>query len=48
MPDGSRAASNGELVKALVAVARETGRAVASPEEARLALNLSQPQEIGP
>ncbi len=48
LPDGSRAASNGELVKALVAVARETGRAVASPEEARLALNLSQPQEIGP
>ena len=35
LPDGARAASNGELVAALVAVAREAGRAIASPEEAR-------------
>ena len=41
LPDGSRAASNGDLVKALVAVAREAGRAVASTEEARAALRLS-------
>ena len=40
-PDGARAASNGELVKALVAVARDAGRAVASPDEARRALGLS-------
>ena len=49
LPDGSRAASNGELVKALIAVAREAGRAIASPQEARLALNLSpHVKEIGP
>ena len=41
-PDGSRAASNGDLVKALVAMAREAGRTIASPEEARVALHLSQ------
>ncbi len=40
LPDGARAASNGELVKALVAIAREAGRAVASPEEARRALGV--------
>ncbi len=49
LPDGSRAASNGDLVKALVAIAREAGRAVASPEEARVALRLSpQPKEALP
>jgi 3-keto-5-aminohexanoate cleavage enzyme len=49
LPDGSRAASNGELVEALAAVAREAGRAIASPEEARLALNLSpKVKETGP
>ena len=42
LPDGSRAASNGDLVKALVAMARQAGRAVASPQEARVALRLSQ------
>ncbi len=41
LPDGMRAASNGDLVRELVAIAREVGRAVASPEEARLALRLS-------
>jgi len=35
LPDGQRAGSNGELVEALVAVAREAGREIASPEEAR-------------
>jgi uncharacterized protein (DUF849 family) len=42
LPDGSRAASNGDLVRELVAMAREAGRAIASPEEARVALHLSQ------
>jgi len=41
LPDGSRAASNGDVVKTLVAIAREAGRNVASPEEARAALGLS-------
>jgi 3-keto-5-aminohexanoate cleavage enzyme len=45
LPDGSRAASNGELVEALVALAREAGRAVATPEEARVALGLLSQQE---
>jgi uncharacterized protein (DUF849 family) len=49
LPDGSRAASNGELVAALVAAARAAGRAVASPQEARAALDLSpQPKEARP
>ena len=41
LPDGSRAASNGELVAALVAAAREAGREIASPAEARAALGLA-------
>ena len=35
LPDGQRAGSNGELVEALVAVAREAGREIASPAETR-------------
>ncbi len=38
LPDGSRAASNGDLVEALASVARETGREIASPAEARAML----------
>ncbi len=46
MPDGSRASSNGDLVKELAAIAREAGRAIASPDEARAALRLSpEPKE---
>ena len=41
LPDGSRAGSNGELVAALVACAREAGRVVASPAEVRQALGLT-------
>ena len=49
LPDGARAASNGELVRALVALARKAGRDIASPEEARTALNLwPQPIESAP
>jgi uncharacterized protein (DUF849 family) len=35
LPSGEKAASNGELIAELVRVARESGRAVASPDEAR-------------
>jgi 3-keto-5-aminohexanoate cleavage enzyme len=35
LPDGSKAASNGALIAALAATARETGREIASPAEAR-------------
>ncbi len=38
LPDGSRAASNDELIAALASVARAAGREIASPEEARAAL----------
>ena len=49
LPDGSRAASNGDLIKALASTAHERGREIASPEEARVALGLtSQPKEAKP
>lgn len=41
LPDGSKAASNGALVEALVRIAREAGRSVASPEEARAILGVA-------
>ena len=40
LPDGRRARGNGELVEALARVAREAGREVASPAEARAMLGL--------
>lgn len=40
LPDGTRAQSNGPLMEALATVAREAGRAVASPAEARRLLGL--------
>jgi 3-keto-5-aminohexanoate cleavage enzyme len=43
LPDGARAASNGDLVRALARIAREAGRELASPEEARAALTEAQP-----
>jgi uncharacterized protein (DUF849 family) len=45
LPDSSRAASNGDLVAALVASAREAGREAASPGEARSALGLTDQQK---
>ncbi|MFN3945388.1 MAG: 3-keto-5-aminohexanoate cleavage protein [Allosphingosinicella sp.] len=42
LPDGSRAASNGQLVEALAACARQAGRAVASPDEARAMLGIAE------
>ncbi len=35
LPDGERASGNGQLIEALVRVAEESGRSIASPEEAR-------------
>lgn len=40
LPDGSKAKSNGPLVEALAKVAREAGREIASPAEARIQLGL--------
>ncbi|KMO40431.1 hypothetical protein VQ02_08005 [Methylobacterium variabile] len=48
LPDGSRADSNGALVRALARTAREAGRAIASPEEARAALGLAGLGLAGP
>jgi len=41
LPDGRKATSNGELIDALVKLARESGRECASPAEARTLLHLS-------
>jgi uncharacterized protein (DUF849 family) len=41
LPDASRAPGNGALIEALAACARNAGREVASPAEARMALNLA-------
>ena len=40
LPGGARAAGNGVLIEALAACARNAGRAVATPAEARLMLHL--------
>jgi uncharacterized protein (DUF849 family) len=40
LPDGAKASSNGELIEAMAKVAREAGREVASPAEARKILGL--------
>jgi 3-keto-5-aminohexanoate cleavage enzyme len=40
LPDGRKATSNGQLIDALVAIARETGRECATPAEARAMLHL--------
>jgi uncharacterized protein (DUF849 family) len=40
MPDGAKATSNGRLVAALARVAREVGRDIASPDEARRIFHL--------
>lgn len=41
LPDGSKATSNGQLIEAIVACAREAGREIASPAEARALHHLS-------
>ncbi len=40
LPEGERARSNGELVEALARLVRETGREIATPEEARRMLGV--------
>jgi 3-keto-5-aminohexanoate cleavage enzyme len=40
LPDGERAASNGALIEALAKCALGAGRAIASPEETKIILNL--------
>lgn len=42
LPDGSRAAGNGALIEALAACARNAGRAIASPADARRLLGLAE------
>lgn len=42
LPDGKKARNNAELVDTLVAVARKTGREIASPEEARVILGIER------
>ena len=42
LPNGERATSNGALIEAIVLCARNAGREVASPEEARAHLNLAK------
>jgi 3-keto-5-aminohexanoate cleavage enzyme len=41
LPDGSRTSGNGQLIEALVRTAREVGREIASPAEARAMMHLS-------
>ena len=41
LPDGSRATGNGVLIEALAACAHRSGRAVATPAEARTLLGLA-------
>jgi 3-keto-5-aminohexanoate cleavage enzyme len=41
LPDGNRAKGNGQLIEALATCAREAGREVASPGEARAMLGLA-------
>lgn len=45
LPDGSKAASNGPLIESLVRFAREAGREIASPAEARQSMRL---RTVGP
>jgi len=41
LPDGSKATSNGQLIDAIVKIARDSGRECASPAEARTLLHLA-------
>ncbi|MFC3119653.1 3-keto-5-aminohexanoate cleavage protein [Jhaorihella thermophila] len=35
LPDGSRTSGNGQLIEAIVKIAEDAGRTIASPQEAR-------------
>ena len=39
LPDGSKTSGNGALVEALVRIARDAGREIASPDDARALLH---------
>jgi uncharacterized protein (DUF849 family) len=41
LPDGAKATSNGQLIDAMAKIARESGREIASPAEAREMLKLA-------
>jgi uncharacterized protein (DUF849 family) len=41
LPDGAKATSNGQLIAALARLAREAGREIASPQEARAIMGLA-------
>ena len=41
LPNGEKTTGNGQLIETLVSIARETGREIASPEEAREAFKLA-------
>ena len=41
LPNGEKTTGNGQLIETLVGIARETGREIASPEEAREAFKLA-------
>lgn len=45
LPDGNRCRGNGDLIEHLVRTAREVGRSIASPDEARALLSLSTPPQ---
>lgn len=45
LPDGSRAKSNGELIAALVKIAKEEGRTIATPDEARVMIRSPHPSK---
>lgn len=47
LPDGRKTDGNGPLIEALVAIAREVGRDIASPEEARQRLGLREAARLG-
>lgn len=46
LPDGAKARSNGDLVAALAAIAREAGREIASPAEARALMGLRAARSV--
>lgn len=49
LPDGERASGNGVLIEALAKIAREAGREVATPDEARVRLGLKPaPATVAP
>ncbi len=46
LPDGSKCSGNGQLVEALVRVAEEAGRSIASPDEAWELLDIASYREV--